>query len=234
MGGGNTKSMLAVWREWQLPKLLRAAWNRGTVLAGISAGAICWFEMGVTDSWAGRLAALRCLGWLPGACCPHYDGEVERRPATREMVARGVLPETLALEDGAAAHFIGSKLLRIVTARPKAGALSSAARGATVRGDAAASEIPGQAVRTAARKGVRIEGNPHLKTEGCGTQRGRRNPGPLTRIVSAPWATRRTPKRKDEAWAPATKHQEGFFDCASRQKSQSRFLEEQFGTLRSE
>ena len=122
VGGGNTKSMLGAWREWQLPKLLRAAWNRGTVLAGISAGAICWFEMGVTDSWAGRLAALRCLGWLPGGCCPHYDGEVERRPATREMVARGVLPETLALEDGAAAHFVGSKLLRVVTARPNAGA----------------------------------------------------------------------------------------------------------------
>ena len=121
VGGGNTKSMLGVWREWQLPKLLRAAWNRGTVLAGISAGAICWFEMGVTDSWAGRLAALRCLGWLPGACCPHYDGEAERRPATREMVARGVLPETLALEDGAAAHFVDGKLLRIVTARPNAG-----------------------------------------------------------------------------------------------------------------
>lgn len=122
VGGGNTKSMLGVWREWRLPELLRAAWNRGTVLAGVSAGAICWFETGVTDSWAWRLAALRCLGWLPGACCPHYDGEPERRPTTREMVAQGGLPETLALEDGAAAHFAGGKLLRIVSSRPNAGA----------------------------------------------------------------------------------------------------------------
>ena len=122
VGGGNTKSMLGVWREWRLPKLLRQAWNQGTVLAGISAGAICWFEMGVTDSWAERLAALRCLGWLPGACCPHYDSEAERRPTTREMVSRGILPETPALEDGAAAHFVGSKLLRIVTSRANAGA----------------------------------------------------------------------------------------------------------------
>lgn len=122
VGGGNTKSMLGVWREWGLPKLLRRACDQGTVLAGVSAGAICWFEMGVTDSWAGRLAALRCLGWLPGACCPHYDGEAERRPATREMVARGVLPETLALEDGAAAHYVDGKLLRIVSSRANAGA----------------------------------------------------------------------------------------------------------------
>ena len=77
VGGGNTKSMLAVWGEWQLPKFLRQAWKSGTVLAGISAGAICWFEAGVTDSWAGRLAPLRCLGWLPDTCCPHYDGEKE-------------------------------------------------------------------------------------------------------------------------------------------------------------
>jgi dipeptidase E len=122
VGGGNTKSMLAVWREWQLTKFLREAWNSGTVLAGISAGAICWFEAGVTDSWAGRLAPLRCLGWLPGACCPHYDGETERRPTTHELVAKGLLPQTLALDDGTAAHFQGRKLLRVVSSRANASA----------------------------------------------------------------------------------------------------------------
>jgi peptidase E len=122
VGGGNTKSMLGVWREWQFPGLLRRAWNSGTVLAGISAGAICWFETGVTDSWAGRLAPLPCLGWLPDACCPHYDGEAERRPAVHEFVARGAVPETLALDDGVAAHFVGRKLARIVSSRAKAGA----------------------------------------------------------------------------------------------------------------
>jgi dipeptidase E len=122
VGGGNTKSMLAVWSDWQLPKYLREAWNAGTVLSGISAGAICWFEAGVTDSWAGNLAPLPCLGWLPHACCPHYDGEKDRRPAVHEFVAKGVIPKTLALDDGAAAHFVGRKLLRIVTSRPKAGA----------------------------------------------------------------------------------------------------------------
>jgi dipeptidase E len=120
VGGGNTKSMLAVWREWGLPQILRQAWNAGVILAGISAGAICWFDAGVTDSWAGRLAPLKCLGLLPGACCPHYDGEKERRPAVHKLVARHALPPALALDDGAAAHFVGRKLLRIVSSRPNA------------------------------------------------------------------------------------------------------------------
>jgi dipeptidase E len=122
VGGGNTKSMLAVWRDWQLPQILRRAWSAGTVLAGVSAGAICWFDTGITDSWAGHLAPLPCLGWLPKGCCPHYDGEKERKPAVHEFVARGAAPEILALDDGAAAHFIGRKLLRVVASREQAGA----------------------------------------------------------------------------------------------------------------
>ena len=124
VGGGNTKSMLAVWREWQLPKILRETWKAGTVLAGISAGAICWFDAGVTDSWAEHLAPLDCLGWLPGGCCPHYNSEKERRPAVHEFVAKGLIPRTLALDDGAAAHFVGRKLARVIAWRAKAGAYS--------------------------------------------------------------------------------------------------------------
>lgn len=120
VGGGNTKSMLAVWREWQIPALLRRAWRSGVILAGISAGAICWFKVGVTDSWAGRLAALPCLGFLPGTCCPHYDGEPERRPALHRLVKQQSVPKALALDDGAAAHFLDRRLLRIVTSGPNA------------------------------------------------------------------------------------------------------------------
>ncbi|HET6144169.1 MAG TPA: peptidase E [Candidatus Acidoferrales bacterium] len=122
VGGGNTKSMLAVWREWQVPRILRQAWNSGIVLAGVSAGAICWFDVGVTDSWAEHLAPLPCLGWLPGACCPHYHGEAERLPSVHKFVAKGIVPQTLALDDGAAAHFVGRKLKRIVCSGPDAGA----------------------------------------------------------------------------------------------------------------
>jgi peptidase E len=120
VGGGNTKSMLATWREWGIPGLLRQAWRSGVVLAGVNAGAICWFRVGVTDSWAGRLARLSCLGLLPGACCPHFDGEPERRPALHRLVAARAVPKALALDDGAAAHFIGRKLVRIVSSRPSA------------------------------------------------------------------------------------------------------------------
>jgi peptidase E len=129
VGGGNTKSMLAVWRDWDVSRLLRRAWNNGTVIAGISAGAICWFRKGVTDSWGHGLTGLPCLGFLPGTCCPHYDGEPERRPALHRLVASGAVPRALALDDGAAAHFVDRKRLRIVTSRPNARAYDVRRRG---------------------------------------------------------------------------------------------------------
>ena len=122
VGGGNTKSMLAVWRDWGIDAILREAWEAGIVLSGISAGAICWFGTGLTDSWAGELFPLPCLGFLVDGCCPHYDGEPERRPSLLRMVGESRMPPTLAIEDGAAAHFTGQELTKIVTSRPKANA----------------------------------------------------------------------------------------------------------------
>ena len=118
VGGGNTKSMLSVWREWKLPEILAEAHESGIVMSGQSAGAICWFEHGVTDSRADALGPLPCLGILPGSCCPHYDGEVERRPAYRALVRSGELPPGYAIEDGVAAHFRNGKLERVVSKRP--------------------------------------------------------------------------------------------------------------------
>lgn len=120
VGGGNTKSMLGVWREWELPTLLRRAWESGTVLAGVSAGAICWFDTGLTDSSGSGLYPLSCLGFVPGACCPHYNGEAERRPALRRFVEDGTIPTALALDDGAAVHFVNGKLANVVSSRPHA------------------------------------------------------------------------------------------------------------------
>jgi dipeptidase E len=135
VGGGNTKSMLAVWREWGLDAMLREAWGNGTLLCGTSAGAICWFDSGVTDSWADALQPMPCLGFLPGACCPHYDGEKERRPAVQRLVADGRLASVLALDDGAAAHFRGTALAGIVTSRPKALGYRVEKSGSTARED---------------------------------------------------------------------------------------------------
>ena len=120
VGGGNTKSMLAVWREWGMPDLLRSAWESGTVLAGVSAGAICWFETGLTDSSGTGLYPLSGLGFLPGACCPHYDGEAERRPALQKLIEGGRICTALALDDGAAAHFVNGSLANVVSSRPHA------------------------------------------------------------------------------------------------------------------
>ena len=120
VGGGNTKSMLAVWREWDLPAILREAWQAGIVLAGISAGAICWFEQGITDSGAGGLAVLACMGFLSGSCCPHFDGETERRPAFNQFLSSGEIMPGYALDDGVAMHFVGGEVQRIVSSRPDA------------------------------------------------------------------------------------------------------------------
>jgi peptidase E len=121
VGGGNTRSMLAVWRDWGLDRYLRKAWENGVVLGGGSAGSICWFEQGVTDSIAGPLTVLRCLGFLPGSNCPHYDSEPARRPTFRKLVAAGRILDGVAADDGVALHFIDERLAHVVSSRPRAG-----------------------------------------------------------------------------------------------------------------
>ncbi len=128
VGGGNTANLLAVWRTHGLDRALRAAWNAGVVLAGVSAGAICWFDCGITDSFGGYRELSGGLGFLGGGCCPHYDGEVGRRPVLLRAV-RGGFPATLALDNGAGAHFIGTRLAEVVTSRPRARAFRVVRRG---------------------------------------------------------------------------------------------------------
>jgi dipeptidase E len=120
VGGGNTRSMLAVWRDCGLDRHLRIAWEHGVVLGGGSAGSICWFEYGVTDSIAGPLTPLPCLGFLPGSNCPHYDSERDRRPTFRKFVASGRMPDGVAADDGVALHYIDGKLVKVVSSRPRA------------------------------------------------------------------------------------------------------------------
>tara|TARA_B100001996_G_scaffold361256_1_gene327871 strand:+ start:298 stop:996 length:699 start_codon:yes stop_codon:yes gene_type:complete len=105
VGGGNTKSMLGVWREWKIDHLLKKAYRKGKILCGVSAGAICWFEKGVTDSWASNLNLMDCLGFLDGICCPHYQEEGERRPSLHKMLNENKLLSAWAIDGGAAIHF---------------------------------------------------------------------------------------------------------------------------------
>lgn len=120
VGGGNTKSMLALWREWELDRILRKAWNEGVVLAGLSAGAICWFEQGTTDSVPGKLRPLACMGILKGSFCPHYDSEQDRRPTYQKMVSLGEILPGYAADDGVAFHFINEEISQVVSSRPTA------------------------------------------------------------------------------------------------------------------
>jgi peptidase E len=120
VGGGNTRSMLALWREWRLDAILLQALKNGVVLAGVSAGAICWFEQGVTDSIPGRLSPLTCLGFLPGSCCPHFDGEAARRPAYHQLVADGCIAAGYGIDDGAAVHFVDGALHAVLSSKPTA------------------------------------------------------------------------------------------------------------------
>jgi peptidase E len=118
VSGGNTASMLAVWGVHGVDAALRRAHEAGVLLAGRSAGGLCWFEGGTTDSFGPRLAALTGgLGLIPGSHCPHYDGELERRPTYHAMVGRGELPGGIAVDDFAAAVFDGPELVEVVAAR---------------------------------------------------------------------------------------------------------------------
>lgn len=120
VGGGNTKNLLALWKEWHLDTFMRKAWEQGIVLAGISAGSICWFEEGVTDSYGDKLEPLKCLGFLKGSNCPHYDGEADRRPAYQQFVTSHQIKPGIAADDGVAIHYIDQEISKIVSSRPNA------------------------------------------------------------------------------------------------------------------
>lgn len=109
VGGGNTKSMLAVWKDWGLDLILKEAYQKGIIMSGVSAGAICWFEKGITDSWADHQAILKCLGFVEGICCPHYDEEPERIPYVKEILVNNEIDSCIAIEGYTALHLIDNK-----------------------------------------------------------------------------------------------------------------------------
>ncbi|MCF0082653.1 peptidase E [Streptomyces lomondensis] len=121
VGGGNTANLLAVWRAHGVDRLLREAYDRGTLLCGISAGANCWAEGSHTDSFGPLTHLSDGLGLLSGSVCPHYDSEPGRRPSYRAAVAAGKLPAGWAVEDGAGALFTDGALTETVTRVRQAG-----------------------------------------------------------------------------------------------------------------
>jgi peptidase E len=114
VAGGSTANMLAVWRAHGFDRILREAWERGILLCGWSAGMICWFEAGVTDSFGPELAPMHdLLGLLPGSACPHYDDEERRHGVYKQLVADG-FPPGYGVDSAAALHFVGAELREAV------------------------------------------------------------------------------------------------------------------------
>jgi len=130
IGGGNTKSMLAVWREWGLDKLLKKAYKTGTVMSGVSAGAICWFQNGITDSWSASLKVMQCMNIIKGSCCPHYDEEPERKPTVKKLLSSKKFKNIFAIDGGAALHIKNESIYKsIVFKKNKSAYLVSADNG---------------------------------------------------------------------------------------------------------
>lgn len=130
VGGGSMVNLLAIWRAQGLDRILHEAWRSGVVLAGLSAGSMCWFEWGVTKS-LGHPAPSPGLGFLPGSMSVHMDGEPTRLPVCRAAIADGTLPPGYAADDGVALLFRGAELADVVSSRPARRALRLAPDGET-------------------------------------------------------------------------------------------------------
>ena len=120
VSGGNTLNQQAIWRAQGIDEVLRQAWDRGIVLGGASAGSLCWFEEGTTDSRPIRLTKVECLGFLKGSHSPHYDAEGERRPTYQRMIRSGEMKPGYACDNDAGIYFVDNEVERVVRTRQDA------------------------------------------------------------------------------------------------------------------
>jgi len=120
VSGGNTLNQQAIWKAQGIDETLRKAWDRGIVLGGASAGSLCWFEEGTTDSRPKELTKVECLGFLRGSHSPHYDAEGERRPTYHRLIASGELKPGYACDNDAGIYFEDNEVRRVVRTRPEA------------------------------------------------------------------------------------------------------------------
>ena len=104
VGGGNTKTMIAIWKEWDFDNILRNAYENGVVMSGVSAGAICWFDKGITDSYQEKLEIIDCLGIIEGTACPHFDEEKERAPYVEKIIKNKKIKSCICIEGECALH----------------------------------------------------------------------------------------------------------------------------------
>jgi hypothetical protein len=116
VAGGSTANLLALWRLHGLDQILADCWAAGVVLMGVSAGSLCWHQAGTTDSFGPQLQPVtNGLGFLPYSNSPHYDGEEQRRPLVRRLIADGTLPDGYATDNQAGLVFFGTELHEAIT-----------------------------------------------------------------------------------------------------------------------
>lgn len=120
VSGGNTLNQQAIWKIQGIDEVLREAWDRGIVLGGASAGSLCWFEEGTTDSRPQELTKIECLGFLRGSHSPHYDGEAVRRPTYHRLIRSGELKPGYACDNDSGIYFIDNEVSRVVKTREEA------------------------------------------------------------------------------------------------------------------
>lgn len=120
VSGGNTLNQQAIWRAQGIDQVLREAWDRGIVLGGASAGSLCWFEEGTTDSRPKALSVVQCLGFIPGSHAPHYDAEPGRRPQYQRLIAAGEMKPGYACDNDAGIYFEETEVRRVVSTRAEA------------------------------------------------------------------------------------------------------------------
>lgn len=114
VGGGNTLNMIAIWKAQGIDKVLFNAWEKGITLSGGSAGSLCWFEEGTTDSRPKELTKIKCMGFIKGSHSPHYDAEKERRPRYHNLIKSGELKPGYAVDNNAAILFVGDKVSKVI------------------------------------------------------------------------------------------------------------------------
>lgn len=122
VGGGNTEAMVNLWRRNGWDRVLCSGARRGLALAGVSAGAVCWFDKFLFHAGEGPMRPLRGLGLIKGGACPHYSAQTDRRVALHDAVADQSMPDTVAIDDGVAVVFGASGTVALCTAERAASA----------------------------------------------------------------------------------------------------------------
>ena len=120
VSGGNTLNQQAIWKAQGIDVVLKEAWDRGIVLGGASAGSLCWFEEGTTDSRPKALSIVKCLGFIKGSHSPHYDAEPGRRPLYQKLIGSGEMKPGYACDNDAGIYFEDNEVKRVVSTRPTA------------------------------------------------------------------------------------------------------------------